>query len=108
MLIIILYINDIMILGDNPKCITQIKSTLSNCYEMTDLSEIDSYLGVQIKRDRSSKQLEIDQSHYTLEIVNHFGLSDAYTVHTPLPTGADMHLEKYDGQASSADIKLFQ
>ena len=108
MLIIILYVDDITILGDNPKCVTNIKSTLSNRYEMTDLGEIDSYLGVRIKRDRSSKHLEIDQSHYALEIVNRFGLSDAYTARTPLPTGADVHLEKYDGQASSADIKLFQ
>ena len=97
MLIIILYIDDITILGDNPKCITYIKFTLSNRYKITDLGEIDSYLGVWIKCDKSSKQLEIDQFHYALEIVNHFGLSDTYTVCTPLPNGANVHLKKYDG-----------
>jgi hypothetical protein len=52
--------------------------------------------------------LEIDQTRYVLEIVAHFGLSDTNQVLTPLPTGADVHLEKYEGQASKADIKLYQ
>ena len=107
-LIIILYVDDITILGDNLSSINKLKSALSNRYEMTDLGEIDSYLGVRIKRDRSARRLEIDQSHYALEIVNRFGLSDANPTRTPLPTGAEVHLEKYDGQASPADIKLFQ
>jgi hypothetical protein len=47
-LIIILYVNDITILGDNLKNVDKLKTTLSNRYEMTDLGEIDSYLGVQI------------------------------------------------------------
>jgi hypothetical protein len=108
MVIIILYVDDITILGDNLKCVNEVKSFLSNRYEMTDLGEIDSYLGVRIKRDRSSKRIEIDQSKYVLEIVNRFGLSDANPARTPLPTGADVYLEKYKGEASSADIKLFQ
>jgi hypothetical protein len=47
-LIIILYVNDITILGDNLKNVDKLKTTLSNRYEMTNLGEIDSYLGVQI------------------------------------------------------------
>ena len=107
-LIIILYVDDITILGDNLSSVNALKSTLSNRYEMTDLGEIESYLGVRIKRDRSARRLEIDQTHYALEIVSRFGLSDAHPARTPLPTGAEVHLEKYNGQASQGDIKLFQ
>jgi hypothetical protein len=75
---------------------------------MTNLGEIESYLGICIKRDRSIKRLEIDQSRYILEIVEHFDLSDAHSVPTPLPAGADEFLKKYDGQATAAEIKAFQ
>jgi hypothetical protein len=75
---------------------------------MTDLREINSYLGVNIKWNRSIKHLEIDQSCYVIEIVNHFGLLEANPTHTPLPSGADVHLTKYDGKATSGDIKLYQ
>jgi Reverse transcriptase (RNA-dependent DNA polymerase)/Integrase core domain/gag-polypeptide of LTR copia-type/GAG-pre-integrase domain len=107
-LIIILYVDDITILGDSLKSVNEVKSQLSKRYEMTDLGEIESYLGVRVKRDRSIKRLEIDQSRYVLEIVNRFGLSDAHSTPTPLPAGADKDLRKYDGQATTAEIKLFQ
>jgi hypothetical protein len=54
-LIIILYVNNITILGDNLKSIKDLKATLSNCYEMTNFGNIDSYLKVCIKQDRSTK-----------------------------------------------------
>ena len=60
--IIILYVDDITLLGDGSKEISQIKSTLSSCFEMTDLGEIESYLRVHIMHDQSIKHLEIDQS----------------------------------------------
>src|SRR5580692_5545195 len=69
-LIIILYVDDITLLVDKIDEIKRIKSTLASRYEMTDLGEIDSYLGVQITHNRSIKHLEIDQSHYILEIIN--------------------------------------
>src|SRR6266852_8333127 len=106
--IIILYVDDITILGDSLNNINKIKSALSNHYEMTDLGEIDSYLGVNIKPDRSERRLEIDQSRYVLEIINRFGLSDANPARTPLPSGAEDYLKKYDGHASAVDIKLYQ
>jgi hypothetical protein len=69
--IIILYVDDITILSDSPDSIKTVKSALFKQYEMIDLGEISSYLGVNIKRNHSNKQLEI---------VNHFGLSDANLV----------------------------
>lgn len=75
---------------------------------MTDLGEIKSYLEVNIKCNRSLKRLEIDQSQYLREIISRFGLSDTNPTCTPLPAGAEMHLMKYDKQASKADIKLYQ
>jgi hypothetical protein len=107
-LIIILYVDDITIFGDSLENVTNLKATLSKRYEMTDLGEIESYLGIRIKRDRSIKQLEIDQSRYILEIVDRFGLSNAHSAPTPLPSGADEFLKKHDGQATAAEIKAFQ
>jgi len=43
-----------------------------------------------------------------LEIINRFGLSDANPARTPLPSGAEVHLTKYDGEATPTEIKLYQ
>ena len=106
--IIILYVNDITLLGNKIDEIKGIKSMLASCYKMTDLGEIDSYLGVQIICNRSIKHLEIDQSHYILEIINHFRMADVNSACTPLPAGAEVYLIKYNGKAATSEIKYFQ
>ena len=107
-IIIILYVDDITILGDTLDSISALKANLSNRYEMTDLGEIDSYLGVKITRDRSVKRLDIDQSRYVSEIVDRFGMADANAARTPLPSGAEAHLVKHTGEATPREIKHFQ
>src|SRR5260370_32812310 len=48
LLIVILYIDDITIMGSSLKDVKQLKEKLSLHYEMSDLGEIQSYLGMQI------------------------------------------------------------
>jgi hypothetical protein len=107
-IIVILYVDDITLLGDKIEEISRLKITLSTRYEMTDLGEIDSYLGVRITRDRSIRRLEIDQSRYISEIVQRFGMADANPARTPLPSGAEAHLVKHDGEATPQEIKSYQ
>jgi hypothetical protein len=107
-LILILYVDDITIAGDSLKHIKELKALLSSRYEMTDLGKIDSYLGVSITRDRSLRLLEIDQSCYIREIINHFRMSDSNPARTPLPSGVEMHLVRYEEQASASEIKAYQ
>jgi hypothetical protein len=107
-IIIILYVDNITILGNKLSQITNLKATLASCYEMTDLGEINSYLGVQIKHNRSIKWLDIDQSCYISEIVNCFGLADSNPTRTPLPSRAEVHLIKHTGEASPSEIKYCQ
>ena len=77
-------------------------------YEISDLGEIQSYLGIQISRDRQNKRLTIDQSGYVKDVLERFGMADANPHHTPLPAGADMHLVKYNLQASASDINTIK
>jgi hypothetical protein len=67
-LFIIVYVDDITILGKSLQAVQRLKSDLSACYEMSDLGEIESYLGICIMCDRTLKRLEIDQSRYSQDI----------------------------------------
>jgi Reverse transcriptase (RNA-dependent DNA polymerase) len=46
---LILYVDDITLLGEHINTINQIKAKLSDCYKMTNLGKISSYLGINIK-----------------------------------------------------------
>src|SRR5882672_11347939 len=107
-LYVILYVDDITILGASLQAVKELKVNLAKCYEISDLGEIESYLGIRITRDRQSKHLTIDQSGYVKDVLVCFGMADANPHNTPLPAGADVHLVKYDLQASVSDIKHYQ
>ena len=68
-LFVIVYVDDMTILGKSLQAVQRLKSDLSAIYEMTDLGEIKSYLGICIVRDRSLKCLEIDQSGYLCNVL---------------------------------------
>ena len=107
-LIVILYVDDITIMGASLEAVKRLKTQIAEKYEVTDLGEIESYLGVRILRDRPKKRLTIDQSGYIRDIIERFGMTDCNPHITPLPTGADTHLIKNTGQASPSDIKHYQ
>jgi hypothetical protein len=108
LLIVVLYVDDITIMGSSLEDVKQLKEKLSLRYEMSDLGEIQSYLGMRICRDRSQRRIEVDQSGYIRSILDRFGMADANPHPTPLPTGADVHLVKNTAQATSAAIKHYQ
>ena len=107
-LIIILYINDITILGASIEAVKQLKVNLVKHYEMSDLGKIESYLGVQIIQDQKNRCLCIDPLGYVKDILECFGMADANPHKTPLLAGAEEHLVKYTEQASDQEIKNYQ
>jgi transposase InsO family protein len=107
-LFVILYVDDITILGSSLHKINDLKKSLSSRYEMTDLGEIQSYLGVNITRDRANRTMMINQTDYICGVVERFGMTDANPVYTPLPAGVEAHLVKFEDQASTSEIKKYQ
>ena len=108
LLIVILYVDDITIMGSSLEDVKQLKQKLSSRYEMSDFGEIQSYLGMRISRDRSRKCIKVDQSGYIKSVLDRFSMADANPHPTPLPAGADEHLVKNTAQATQAEIKHYQ
>lgn len=108
LIFVILYVDDITMMGPSLKAIKWLKSCLHKRYEISDLGEINSYLGIRITRDRSKRRLEIDQAGYIKDVIDRFNMTDANPHNTPLPAGADVHLVRNTEEASQADIKQYQ
>ena len=91
-IILILYVDDLLPLGEDRSKIEDVKHQLGKLYQMKDLRPASSYLGIQITRDQNSRALWIDQQAYIENALKRFGLQDANSSKTPLPAG--IHLEK--------------
>ncbi|TYK14965.1 retrovirus-related Pol polyprotein from transposon TNT 1-94 [Cucumis melo var. makuwa] len=62
--ILLLYVDDILIVGRNVSRIDSLKKQLSKSFAMKDLGPAKKVLGIQIVRDKASKKLYMSQEQY--------------------------------------------
>ena len=89
-IILILYIDDLLIMGNNQPMIHSIKKQLMAAYQMKDLGAATSYLGIKITRDQKQRSIWIDQEDYIHNALTRFNLLNANDTGTPLPEGVHL------------------
>ena len=90
----ILYVDDLLLLGEDHSKIEDIKHQLGKLYQMKDLGPASSYLGIRITRDCTRWTIWIDQQVYIENTLKRFKLHDANNTKIPLPVS--IHLEKLE------------
>ena len=98
-IILILYIDDLLLMGNDLSMINKIKKKLGEAYHMKDIGAAQSYLGIHITRDCAHRRIWIDQEAYIDSALSWFCLMDANDTKTPLPTG--VHLTKSENLSST-------
>ncbi|CAB1118025.1 unnamed protein product [Ectocarpus sp. CCAP 1310/34] len=78
-----LYVDDLLLAGNNSNAISMIKKKLKQRFKMTDMGEVKLVLGMEIKRDRNQGALTISQEAYTKSILERFGMSECKPTSTP-------------------------
>ena len=89
-IILILYINDLLLIGNDLSMINRIKKKLGEAYHMKDLGATQSYLGIWITRNRAHRCIWIDQEAYIDSAITQFHLINANDTKTPLPAGVHL------------------
>ncbi|RVW78145.1 Retrovirus-related Pol polyprotein from transposon TNT 1-94 [Vitis vinifera] len=93
--VLCLYVDDMLILSDDMKGIIEMKRFLSSTFKMKDLEEVDTILGIKVKRNSGGYAL--NQTHYIEKVVSkfsHLKIKDANT-----PFDSSIKLEKNDGRS---------
>ena len=86
-LVVILYVDDVLWMGNNTELLQTLKSKFMKIWECRDLGQVSEYLGMKIVQDRQNQLLTIDQIDYAMKVVKHFGQENAKPARTPLPAG---------------------
>ena len=82
--ILLLYVDDILIVGRNVSRIDKLKKQLNKYFSMKDLGSVKKILGIRIERDRASKKLYMSQEQYIKKVFERFNISKAKVVSSPL------------------------
>lgn len=95
--IICLYVDDMLIMGNNSKVISSTKKMLTKHFDMKDMGVADVILGIKISK--TSDGLSLSQSHYVETILKKFKAYDDKPVKSPVDLG--IYLAKNTGEPVS-------
>ena len=79
---LIVYVDDIVITGNNQDDIQKLKQHLFNHFQTTDLGKLKYFLGIEVAQ--SNSEVVISQKKYTLDILADTGMLDCKLVDTPM------------------------
>ncbi|GJW74762.1 putative RNA-directed DNA polymerase [Tanacetum coccineum] len=79
-IILLLYVDDMMIVGKNIGRITQLKQDLSKSFAMKDCGTAKQILGIRIFHDRGAKKLHISQEQYIEKVLRRFNMDKAKVI----------------------------
>ena len=83
-IILALYVDDTILVSNHIAFMEYIKKILSSAFEMVDLGEIHSCLGIQVQRYRQQGILLLRQTKFIDDIIEKFGLAHAHSANTPI------------------------
>jgi hypothetical protein len=78
----VLYVDDLLITGNNENYIASINKELKKGFEMTYLGHLHYYLGIEV--NENPKYIFFCQKKYAGELLNKFDMTECNTVSTPM------------------------
>lgn len=97
LVVVSLYVDDIIITGNNSRLIEKFKDDMKLEFEMTDLGMLNYFLGMEIIQD--DRGIFLSQEKYSCKLVEKFGMKDCKSVNTPLsPHGKNVEDDEEYGE----------
>ncbi|KAG8490844.1 hypothetical protein CXB51_014047 [Gossypium anomalum] len=90
---LVLYVDDILIMGNDIPTLQSIKTWLGSCFSMKDLGEATYILEVKIYRDRSRRLLGLSQGTYIDKVLERFNMEESKRGFLPMRHGISLSKE---------------
>ena len=74
---LVLYVDDILLIGNDVGVLSSVKVWLSSQFDMKDLGEASHILGIKLLRDRKQRMLGLSQATYIDQILDCFNMQDS-------------------------------
>ncbi|PRQ35290.1 putative RNA-directed DNA polymerase [Rosa chinensis] len=79
---LIVYVDDMIVTGDDPKEMNELQKYMSKEFEMKDLGQLKYFLGIEVAR--SKKGILLSQRKYVLDLLAEKGMLDCRPMETPI------------------------
>jgi hypothetical protein len=74
---LVLYVDDILLIGNNLKALSSVRIWLSKQFDMKDMREVGHILRIKVLRDRKKRMLCLSQASYIDTVLARFSMQDS-------------------------------
>ncbi|KAI3513141.1 hypothetical protein L1887_20467 [Cichorium endivia] len=99
---LVLYVDDILLMGNDIPTLQDVKAWLGKCFAMKDLGEAAYILGIRILRDRKRKLIGLSQCTYLEKVLKRFNMENSKR--GELPIQSNTKLSKTQSPSTDEEI----
>ena len=92
---LVLYLDDILLIGDDVRVLSDVKGWLASQFQMKDLGKASYVLGTQLLRYRKNKFIALSQASYIDKILVRFSMQNFKKGNLPYRHGVHLSKEQY-------------
>src|ERR1051325_9452532 len=100
---LVLYVDDILLIGNDVRYLTDIKNWLATQFQMKDLGEAQYILGIQIVRNRKNRVLAMSQATYIDKMLSRYKMQNSKRGALPFRHG--IHLSQTQCPKTPQDVE---
>uniref|UniRef100_A0A2N9F1J7 Reverse transcriptase Ty1/copia-type domain-containing protein n=1 Tax=Fagus sylvatica TaxID=28930 RepID=A0A2N9F1J7_FAGSY len=93
-IILLVYVDDIILTGDDAPGISQVKQDLGKVFDVKDLGSLRYFLGIEVARSRNG--ISLSQRKYTLDLLQDTGMLGCRPASTPMDPNLKLSTESGD------------
>ncbi|GJZ51089.1 ribonuclease H-like domain-containing protein [Tanacetum coccineum] len=105
-IILLVYVDDIVVTGNNLNEIEKFKQFLKSKFQIKDLGKLKYFLGIEVLDNKDG--ICLSQRKYCLELLHEFGLLAAKHVDTPLPENVTLNHTESDNDHLLLNVTNYQ
>ncbi|KAJ9556509.1 hypothetical protein OSB04_011123 [Centaurea solstitialis] len=99
---LVLYVDDILLMGNDIPTLQSVKTWLGKCFSMKDMGDATYILGIKIYRDRSRRLIGLSQSTYIDKVLKKFNMQDSKKGFIPMQHGLALSKAQCPSSSSGA------
>ena len=88
--LLVLYVDDIILIGNDVGILSSVKVWLSNLFDVKDLGDASHILGIKLMQDRQKRMFGLSQASYIDDILTRYNMQDSKKGFVPFRVGKSL------------------